>query len=81
MRAPIRGERVSASTVSRIAKVVDKAVRAFHKRLLRNRYRFLICDAVVLKQKTGAGALQRVVLVALGITLEGTKEVIDVCIA
>ncbi len=61
------------STVSRTAKVVEKAVRAFHKRLLRNRYRFLICD--------GAGALQRVVLVALGITLEGTKEVIDVCIA
>jgi transposase-like protein len=37
----------------------------------------LIFDGVVLKRKTGAGAVKRVVLVALGITPEGNKEIID----
>jgi len=35
----------------------------------------------VLKPKTGAGSVKRVVLVALGITEEGRKEVIDLAIA
>jgi transposase-like protein len=74
---PILGEPVSATTVSRIAKSLDQAVASFHRRLITRRYRFLIFDGVVLKRKTGAGAVKRVVLVALGITPEGNKEVID----
>ena len=74
---PLLGERVSASTVSRIAKQLDGAVLAYHQHPLENRYRFLIFDGVVLKKKTGAGSTKRVVLVALGITHEGKKEVID----
>jgi len=74
---PLLGERVSASTVSRVAKQLDASVAAYHRRPLENRYRFLIFDGVVLKKKTGAGSAKRVVLVALGITHEGKKEVID----
>jgi putative transposase len=37
----------------------------------------LIFDGVVLKRRTGAGSVKRVVLVALGITDRGKKEVID----
>jgi transposase-like protein len=74
---PLLGERVSASTVSRIAKQLDAAVDGYHRRPLENRYQFLIFDGVVLKKKTGAGSAKRVVLVALGITHEGKKEVID----
>jgi putative transposase len=74
---PLLGERVSASTVSRVAKQLDVAVDAYHQRPLENRYRFLIFDGVVLKKRTGAGSTKRVVLVALGITPEGKKEVID----
>jgi putative transposase len=37
----------------------------------------LVLDGVVLKRKTGAGALARPVLVALGLRPDGTKEVID----
>ncbi len=74
---PLLGERVSASTVSRVAKQLDSAVDAYHRRPLLNRYRFLIFDGVVLKKKTGAGSAKRVVLVALGITHEGKKEVLD----
>jgi putative transposase len=78
---PVLGESVSATTVSRVAKSLDEAVEAFHDRPLKDRYRFLIFDGVVLKRKTGAGSVKRVVLVALGITPEGTKEVIDFFIA
>ena len=78
---PVLGEPVSASTVSRVSKSLDEAVEAFHRRPLKRGYRFLIFDGVVLKRKTGAGAVKRVVLVALGITSEGNKEVIDFFIA
>ena len=71
------GRPVSASTVSRVAKTLDAAVAAFHGRPLANRYKALMLDGVVLARKTGAGALRRPVLVALGIRPDGKKEVID----
>jgi putative transposase len=74
---PVLGEPISATTVSRVAKGLDQAVESFHRRPITRRYRFLIFDGVVLKRKTGAGSVKRVVLVALGITPESKKEVID----
>lgn len=71
------GEKVSAATVSRVSRQLDGAVEAYHRRRIGNRYRFLLFDGVVLKKRTGAGSKKRVVLVALGITTEGKKEVID----
>ncbi len=73
----VLGLRVSASTVSRVAKTLDGAVAAFHARPLANRYKALMLDGVVLARKTGAGALKRPVLVALGIHADGKKEIID----
>jgi putative transposase len=73
----ILGRRVSATTVSRVAKTLDAAVLAFHRRPLQNRYTALMLDGVVLARKTGAGAIRRPVLVALGIRPDGKKEVID----
>jgi len=60
-----------------VAQSLDTAVAAFHRRPIKRQYRFLIFDGVVLKRKTGAGSVKRVVLVALGITEDGRKEVID----
>jgi putative transposase len=74
---PVLGQRVSASTVSAVAKTLDAAVASFHARPLRNRYRQLMLDGVVLARRTGAGAIRRPVLVALGILPDGRKEVID----
>ncbi|MFQ5830966.1 MAG: IS256 family transposase [Candidatus Methylomirabilia bacterium] len=74
---PILGAPVSAATVSRVAKALDGAVAAFHRRPLQDRYRVLVLDGVVLARKTGAGALKRPVLVALGLRPDGKKEVID----
>ena len=74
---PLLGRPVSASTVSRVAKTLDAAVAAFHARPLVNRYKALMLDGVVLARRTGAGALKRPVLVALGIRADGRKEIID----
>ncbi len=74
---PILGQRVSAATVSEVAKTLDAAVAGFHARPLNSRYRQLMLDGVVLSRKTGAGAIRRPVLVALGIRADGKREVID----
>ena len=74
---PVLGERVSAATVSRVGKQLDQVVEAFHRRPLGNHYKVLVFDGVVMARKTGAGAIRRPVLVALGIRPDGKKEIID----
>ncbi len=73
----ILGEKVSPATVSRVSRMLDEAVTAFHKRTLSNSYRALIFDGIILSRKTGMGPLRRPVLVVLGIRHDGKKEVID----
>ena len=75
------GVTVSASTVSRVSRVLDLEVASFHRRPLTNRYRVLQFDGVVLRRRTGAGAQSRPVLVALGIRPDGKKEVLDFLLA
>ena len=75
--APILGRRISAGTVSQVAKTLDAAVEAFHRRPLNDIYPTLMLDGVVLSRKTGAGAIKRPVLVALGLRPDGKKEIID----
>lgn len=74
---PMLGEHVSATTVSNVAKILDDSVSSFHKRKLKNTYKALLFDGIVLSRKTGAGAVKRPVLVALGLTHDNKKEVID----
>jgi transposase-like protein len=74
---PVLGERVSPATVSRVAKQLDEVVRDFHRRPLRDCYQVLVLDGVVMARKTGAGAIRRPVLVALGLRFDGKKEIID----
>jgi len=78
---PVLGESVSAATVSRVSRILDVAVSAFHRRPIRRSYRFLFLDGVVLKRKTGMGSVKRFVLVAMGMDRDGKKEVIDFSIA
>ncbi len=78
---PVLGEAVSATTVSRVSRILDASVASFHRRPIRRGYRFLFLDGVVLKRRTGMGSVKRVVLVALGMTEDGKKEVIDFTIA
>jgi putative transposase len=75
------GVSVSAATVSRVARVLDAEVTAFHQRPLSHRYSVLQFDGVILSRRTGAGALRRPVLVVLGIRPDRRKEVIDFLLA
>jgi putative transposase len=74
---PLLGRKVSPGAVSRVARSLDASVAAFHARKLSDRYQALFLDGVVLARKTGAGALRRPVLVALGLRHDGKKEIID----
>jgi putative transposase len=75
------GERVSASTVSGVAKGLDQAVKEYHERELSDTYRFLFFDGVVLKQKGAAKVQKRIILSAYGETWEGKREMIDFLLA
>jgi putative transposase len=63
--------------VSTVAKQLDSVVAAFHARPLKDQYRVLMFDGVVLARRTGAGAIRRPVLVAFGLRRDGRKEIID----
>lgn len=75
--APVLEEKVSATTISRIARVLDGEVQRYHCRPLGNQYRYLFFDGVVLKSKGAAKVQKKILLCAFGITLEGTHEMID----
>jgi putative transposase len=75
------GERVSASTVSEVAKRLEQAVKRYHERKLEDGYRFLFFDGVVLKQRGTAKVQKRIILSAYGETWEGKKEMIDFLLA
>jgi transposase-like protein len=68
------GEKISASTVSLVAKQLDEVVKAYHKRPLNGKYRFLIFDGVVLKNRTGSGSMRRAVLVVLVLLMKERKK-------
>ena len=75
--APMVGETVSASTVSRIAQGLDQAVREHHQRKLTDRYRYLFFDGVVLRSKGAAKVQKKILLCAFGITHDGIEEMLD----
>jgi transposase-like protein len=56
---PVPDRPVSPATVSAVAKQLDAAVAAFQRRPLKDIDRELVLDGVVLKGKSGAGALAR----------------------
>lgn len=74
---PLLGERISPQLVSDIARSLEVQVARFHARPLRDRYRFLYLDGVVLSHKGAARVQRRFILTVLGITWEGKKELID----
>ena len=63
--APVLGEKVSASTISGIARGLDEQVAAYHGRKLEDKYLYLFLDGVVLKSKGAAKVQKRILLVRL----------------
>jgi putative transposase len=75
--APVLGEKVSASTISRIARDLDHEVSRYHGRALEDKYQYLFFDGVVLKSKGAVKVQKKILLCAFGITVEGRHEMID----
>lgn len=75
--APVLGEKVSAATISRIARGLDQQVHCYHRRELKDRYQYLFLDGIVLKSKGAAKVHKKILLCAFGITMEGSQEMID----
>lgn len=75
--APVLGETVSASTISRIARDLDQEVSHYHDRVLEDKYQYLFFDGVVLKSKGALKVQKKILLCAFGITVEGRHEMID----
>ncbi|TFH64208.1 MAG: IS256 family transposase [Gemmatimonadales bacterium] len=75
------GERVSASTVSEVAKGLDQAVKRYHERKIEDGYRFLFFDGVVLKQRGAAKVQKKIILSVYGESWEGNREMIDFLLA
>lgn len=71
--APLLGERVSASTVSRLTQALDADVAAFQRRPLRTPILYLLLDGIRLRVKTPTGVQARLVLCAYGLTPAGQR--------
>lgn len=67
----------SPSTVSQVARKLDKHVTAYHQRPLEDRYRYLLLDGIRLRCKGADGPRTVLVLVAFGFTQQGHRELID----
>lgn len=74
---PVLGEKVSAATISRISEELDHEVHRYHTRPLKDHYRYLFLDGVVLKSKGAVKVQKRILLCAFGITAQGRHEMID----
>ena len=75
--APVLQEKVSATTISRIAQGLNQEVDRYHSRRLEDRYQYLFFDGVVLKSKGAVKVQKKILLCVFGITKEGRHEMID----
>jgi transposase-like protein len=71
--APLLGEAVSASTVSRLTQALDAEVACFHRRPLREAILYLLLDGITLRVKTPEGVKRRLLLCAYGLTPRGQR--------
>lgn len=72
----ILGERVSAQTVSRVTRSLDREVARFHKSPLSDDLRYLLLDGVYLRVKTPT-VQRKLVLCAYGITVHGERRLLS----
>lgn len=70
------GESVSAPTVSKLTRVLDQAVQAFHQRSLGDDWAYLVLDGVWLKVRRAFGPQRVLLLVAYGIRRDGQRELL-----
>jgi putative transposase len=74
--AILTGEVVSATTVSKLTRDLDEAVREFHQARLRDDYAYLFLDGVSLRVRRPAGRKRVQMLVAYGVRRDGTRHLL-----
>ncbi len=75
------GHEFSASTISRLNAGLDEQLAKFASRRLEQEYPFLILDARYERVREEGGPASRAVMIAIGITWEGRREVLAVELA
>jgi len=71
------GEKVSAQTVSRVARSLDREVERFHQAVIKDEIMYLLLDGVYLRVKAATGVQRKLVLCAYGITVTGERRLLD----
>lgn len=71
------GERVSAQTVSRVVRSLDREVARFHQAAIVDDALYLLLDGVYLRVKTAAGVQRKLILCAYVITVTGERRLLD----
>jgi hypothetical protein len=74
--ALLTGEVVSATTVSKLTRDLDDAVRQFHQARLSDDYAYLFLDGVSLRVRRPAGRKRVQMLVAYGARRDGTRHLL-----
>ena len=74
--ATLTGETVSAQTVSNLTRDLDHAVKEFHQAPLKDEWAYLFLDGVNLKVRRPAGRQCVQMLVAYGVRLDGTRQLL-----
>jgi transposase-like protein len=75
------GREFSRSTVSELAKGLDAQVEAWNERPLEGAYPFVLVDAMQIKVRRQAAVRSTSVLLAVGVTAEGFREVLGIRVA
>ncbi|MCX6678520.1 MAG: IS256 family transposase [Methanothrix sp.] len=74
-------DRLSASEVSRICKILDEKVEEFLKRPIETKIPYLLVDATYFKVRQGAQYKSRALLIVVGIREDGLREILGASIA
>ncbi len=72
----LTGEAVSAQTVSRLTRVLDKQVEQFHHAPLGDEWCYLLLDGVWLKVRRAFGPQKVLLLVAYGVRTDGRRQLL-----
>lgn len=72
------GSGVSKSQVSRLCSEIDERVQAFLSRPIEGRWPYLWLDATYLKVREGGRIVSLAVIVAVGVNLDGRREVLGI---
>jgi len=76
LMAILTGEPVSAQTVSKLSRKLDRLVKAFHQARLKDEWAYLFLDGVSLRVRRPSGRKRVQMLVAYGVRQDGSRQLL-----